>query len=139
MTDIQFFTTSEGKFAGFCARGHAGYAYRGQDIVCAGISTLIQTTALGLEKLVKAGLRKKVQSEKGLYFCALTPENSEEQKEQAHLLLGNMYLGLTELAREYDEYLRVSLKEVEEMFDLQFLPRKGMGSTEMVRTVKLND
>ncbi|HEY8345638.1 MAG TPA: ribosomal-processing cysteine protease Prp [Bacillota bacterium] len=113
MTNIQFFTTAEGKFAGFCAQGHAGYARRGQDIVCAGISTLIQTTALGLEKLVKAGLHKKVQTKKGLFFCALTPENSEEQKEQAHLLLSNMYLGLTELAKEYDEYLRVSLKEVE--------------------------
>lgn len=113
MTNIQFFTTPEGKFTGFQAEGHAGYAKRGEDIVCAGVSALIQTTALGLEKLIEAGLHKKARQKEGLFMCMLTRENSEEKKEKAHLLLGSMYLGLTELAKEYEQYLCVSLKEVD--------------------------
>ena len=33
---------------GFTTEGHADYAIKGQDIVCAAVSTLFQTAALGL-------------------------------------------------------------------------------------------
>lgn len=32
-------------------KGHAGYAEHGKDIVCAGVSTLVQTMLLGLENI----------------------------------------------------------------------------------------
>lgn len=34
-------------------KGHAGYADHGDDIVCAGVSTLMNTTILGLEAIEK--------------------------------------------------------------------------------------
>lgn len=34
-------------------KGHANYAEHGQDIVCAGVSAIIQTAILGLEEIAK--------------------------------------------------------------------------------------
>ena len=34
-------------------KGHAGYLWRGQDIVCAGVSATIQSALLGLEEISK--------------------------------------------------------------------------------------
>lgn len=35
-------------------KGHAGYAPHGQDIVCAGVSAILQTAVLGLEALANS-------------------------------------------------------------------------------------
>src|SRR5690554_2293730 len=115
MTSIQLFISAEGRFVGFKAQGHTGYARHGEDIVCAGVSTLIQTTALGLEKIVRATLNIKAQKETGCFLCELTGDNSQAQLERADLLLRNMYLGLTEMSKtnDYYKYLHVSIKEVE--------------------------
>ena len=38
---------------GITVKGHAGYAPQGQDIVCAGVSALIQTVVRSMEQLTK--------------------------------------------------------------------------------------
>ncbi|MDO4863843.1 MAG: ribosomal-processing cysteine protease Prp [Ruminococcus sp.] len=39
------FLQSEGRYKGFRVKGHAGYADRGQDIVCAAVSSAVMLTA----------------------------------------------------------------------------------------------
>ena len=46
----EVFRNALGLVVGFSAKGHAGTAKHGKDIVCAAISALTQTTALGLVK-----------------------------------------------------------------------------------------
>ncbi|WP_418627334.1 ribosomal-processing cysteine protease Prp [Anaerosinus sp.] len=48
--EIEIFRNALGLVVGFSAKGHAGTAKHGKDIVCAAISALTQTTALGLVK-----------------------------------------------------------------------------------------
>lgn len=43
--------TADGNTLSFTARGHAGYGPKGQDIVCAGVSTLLYSYAQELLKL----------------------------------------------------------------------------------------
>ncbi len=54
MTTVRVFRR-EGTIAAVIAEGHAGYAPSGQDIVCAGVSVLMQCLQVGLEDVT--GLR----------------------------------------------------------------------------------
>jgi uncharacterized protein YsxB (DUF464 family) len=112
MTSIRFWCSAD-RFIGFKATGHTGYAPAGQDIVCAAVSTLVQTTVLGLHELV--GLKLKIEQEPktGLYSCLIVPTDDDVKLEQAHLLLNLMYLGLQQIAEEYRKYVQISLKEVQ--------------------------
>jgi uncharacterized protein YsxB (DUF464 family) len=58
-------------------RGHAGYAARGQDIVCAGVSTLAQTLALTLEDTPGADARTHASAGELTLTCADTPRTRE--------------------------------------------------------------
>ncbi|HBK68030.1 MAG TPA: ribosomal-processing cysteine protease Prp [Firmicutes bacterium] len=112
MTSVQFLT-SDGHFIGFTAKGHTNYASVGKDIVCAGVSTLVQTTVLGLEQLVGLKLRLKQEKGSGYFSCLILQETDQEKLCQANFILNLMYLGLQQIAGEYQKYVEISIKEVE--------------------------
>lgn len=95
----------EGRPAGFTVTGHAGYAPRGSDIVCAAVSALTDTTVLGLERL--AGAKALVKAEEGNLSCDLPEGLSPAARERAELLLETMLLGLSEITRAYPGRLRL--------------------------------
>ncbi|MEK9149413.1 MAG: ribosomal-processing cysteine protease Prp [Candidatus Desantisbacteria bacterium] len=45
-----------GKISSFLAKGHTAFRKKGEDIVCAGISSILQTAILGLKDYLKVGL-----------------------------------------------------------------------------------
>lgn len=112
MTSIQFFRLDR-HFLGFKAKGHTGYAPAGQDIVCAGVSTLVQTTVLGLEELVGLDLQIEQEQKQGLFYCRIPPTSDKKKLEQADLLFRLMYLGLQQIANQYRKHVQISLKEVQ--------------------------
>ena len=50
-TTVTFFKRSDGALIGYRAGGHSGYAEAGEDIVCAGVSALTQSTLNGLQNI----------------------------------------------------------------------------------------
>ena len=100
----------DGRIAGFKAKGHSGYAERGEDIVCAAISALTQTAYLGITELVKAEVEFSV-SDGGLRLM-LPSSLGEEKREQAELVLGTMLLGLRSVEEKYSDYLKIIKREV---------------------------
>lgn len=112
MTSVQFLRSGE-RFIGFNAIGHTGFAPAGQDIVCAGVSTLLQTAVLGLQELVGLELQIQREQKKGLFNCLIPTVRDEEKLDKADLILNLMYLGLLQIAQEYQKYVQVSLKEVQ--------------------------
>ena len=50
MTRVSFFKKGD-LFTGFRAEGHIGYAPAGSDIVCAGVSALLQNAVIALATL----------------------------------------------------------------------------------------
>ena len=50
---------ANGKILSVEASGHTGYAESGEDIVCAALSAIIQTAALGLTEVAKIASAKK--------------------------------------------------------------------------------
>lgn len=47
------FSNTDGEERGIVIKGHADYAEKGKDIVCAAVSTIFQVMALGLIKLAE--------------------------------------------------------------------------------------
>jgi uncharacterized protein YsxB (DUF464 family) len=57
---------SRGRLSSFLATGHAGWASNGNDVVCAAVSTVLQTAWLGLDEVAKvrvAGSRRSSRIE----------------------------------------------------------------------------
>ena len=95
---------------GFSCKGHAGYAEKGADIVCAGISALTMTSILGLQELTQLSLRIKQNPEKGWLECDW--DNVPAEMDHANLIVQVMIIGLKDIAAQYPEYLKVSEVEV---------------------------
>ncbi|HBE77233.1 MAG TPA: hypothetical protein DDW65_05560 [Firmicutes bacterium] len=99
-----------GNSMGFSCDGHAGYAEKGVDIICAGISALTMTTVLALDQLTKLQLKIKQDPAQGLLECDWDSIPTEVQ--QANLIVQVMAIGLQDMAAQYPEYLKVSEVEV---------------------------
>ncbi len=81
-------------------RGHSGYAPPGQDIVCAAVSTLLQTLIFTIE-----------QKEPGAVRYRLAPGDSEVQithpSELTKTLADAFFVGVTAVADAYPEHVRI--------------------------------
>lgn len=62
MTEITVFL-KDGKPIGFDAHGHTGYAECGEDIVCAAVSAITQTAAMGVSELVRCRPHWRLKTE----------------------------------------------------------------------------
>lgn len=83
---------------GFIVKGHADYATRGQDIVCAGVSAIAQTALLGLDHYNPI---KVLQREGYLRVIVESDDHTSDA------IIKTMLLGLHELQRQYPEYIQI--------------------------------
>ncbi len=109
MTKITLFR-SAGRIVGFEAKGHAGYADAGEDIVCAAVSALTQTAVMGLRELLKLVIA--VEMEEGYIYCMLPDDIAKHHRHDAELILGTMAMGLGSIAQTNGDYIKVTDKEV---------------------------
>lgn len=90
--------------------GHANAASYGEDIVCAAVSVLSQTTILGLHEIAEIETSYEVKS--GYLTCQLPAVLKAEERQKANLLLETMVLGLKNLMVSYSDYITLHDKEV---------------------------
>ena len=110
-TTVTFLKRSDGALIGYSACGHSGYAEAGSDIVCAAISALTQSTLNGLKNVLKAPVMFDQDDDGAFIEAILTPEASEEQLQQAQLLLETLKEALQAIQRTYPRNLRIIFKE----------------------------
>lgn len=96
---------SQGTITGYSIRGHAGFRPRGEDIVCAAVSMLAQTTVLGLGRHINK-LSFSVD-DAGVLRCSLPAKLNQTQKIQAEAILETMLAGLKNLQQNYSKHIRV--------------------------------
>ncbi|MCR4989864.1 MAG: ribosomal-processing cysteine protease Prp [Lachnospiraceae bacterium] len=108
MTKVTFYENN-GRYTGFKAEGHAGFADKGSDIVCSSISILVINTVNSLEELCNERMDVREDEEKGLISMDLCNTWSDD----AQLLLRSLKLGLDRISEEYGKkHLKVITKEV---------------------------
>lgn len=80
--------------------GHAGYAEQGKDIVCAAVSTLVQTLIQAVEKLTTDVIEYDMKPGKvHIKFWNLSSETKT--------LIGSFFCGVDMIAFEYPNHVQI--------------------------------
>ena len=103
--------TFDRDFSGFTLSGHAGYAEAGEDIVCAAVSALAQSTLNGLQSVIRVPVMYDIDDQAALLEARLTPEADEAQVAQAQILLKTLLEGLQAIERSYPRNVRIFFEE----------------------------
>ncbi len=85
------------------AKGHALFDKKGRDVVCAAVSTLLQSWFLGEKELCEASVEAK--QDKG--FSAVMTNTGERER----LLLDSLILSLNVLGNQYAKQIKVTVEE----------------------------
>lgn len=80
--------------------GHAGYAEYGKDIVCAGVTALVQTLIKSIKDLTKSTPEYLVAS--GEFYM-----KTGNLPEKARLLVDSFFIGICSIADEFPGYVRI--------------------------------
>ena len=108
MTRIRYRELNNGCL--FSCEGHAGYAPRGGDIVCAGISALCTALLRRLEEMSLTGMVRIARCDVTDGALELRVETDEDDKMSA-LLLNDTFAvvlaGLSALEEEYEDYVEI--------------------------------
>ncbi len=110
MISILIYRNSNKDIKQFIIKGHANAADLGEDIVCAAVSTLSQTTVLALHEICNIDIEYEV--EKGYLKCRLPNDLNEKELYEAKLLIDTMLLGLENIEKSYFQYVKIINKEV---------------------------
>jgi uncharacterized protein YsxB (DUF464 family) len=86
---------------GFAVSGHAKTAPHGTDIVCAGVSALVQSAIMGIERHLGREIDFE-QNKDGLIMNLIGQPDSLTEA-----ILTTMQLGLTEIAKLYPKSVRI--------------------------------
>ena len=96
---------------GFVMSGHAEKGEPGEDLVCAGVSAIVQTAILGITQVLNLQAAVSIDPE-GETRCVLSKDTPPESARQAALLLDTMTAGLRAIEGAYPGTLKFDSKEV---------------------------
>ena len=105
------FVRSLGKIVSFKIKGHAMPKKKHVhiDLICAAISSISQTTVIGIEEVLK--IKVKYCIEDGFLNLDLEGQTSKDI-ERCQVLLETMMLGLKSVEITYGKYINVETEEV---------------------------
>ncbi|OMD63195.1 hypothetical protein BSK48_27030 [Paenibacillus odorifer] len=94
-----------GTIVGFEVKGHAGYAKRGEDIVCAGVSAVTVGTVNSIETLT--GISMDTSMKNGFISGTLSSVEDFDTSAKVQLLLESMVVMLNDIAESYGKYIQI--------------------------------
>ncbi|MEH6993646.1 ribosomal-processing cysteine protease Prp [Neobacillus drentensis] len=111
MINITINRTVSESIQSFEISGHAFFANRGKDIVCAGVSAV----SVGAINAVHAltGITPEIEKGDGFLRCII-PENIQNDiYEKVQLLLEGMIISLLTIEEEYGKHIKITFKKWE--------------------------
>ncbi|HLU22016.1 MAG TPA: ribosomal-processing cysteine protease Prp [Bacillaceae bacterium] len=110
MIQIEINKRPDGKITSFTMDGHANFADKGQDIVCAGASAVAFGSVNAIIALT--GIEPEIeQADSGFLKCTFPHKLSDEVSKQLQLLLDSMVISLQTIERDYSDFINISFKE----------------------------
>lgn len=107
MIKVTIYKDTDNLITGFKVLGHANYAKKGSDIVCAAVSALVINTINSIEQFTSDTFDLKQDEDKGLIEFHLVRPISNN----GTLLLNSLAFGLQGIAKEYKgKYITISKK-----------------------------
>lgn len=110
MTKIKIYKKKD-ILTGFECKGHTGYADFGKDIVCASVSSLVQSCILGLQKVVGLDIKYKIDEEKGYIKFELPEGLDKDNLHDSQVLLLTLKDSLENLQSGYSQYISMEVIE----------------------------
>ena len=102
MIKIDIFRNGDGMVSGYHVSGHSGTADRGEYIICAGVSALVQSAFMGVREHLHRGMRFEQAS------GDFTVELNSRPDELTEAIFASMLLGLREIEKLSPEAVRRS-------------------------------
>jgi uncharacterized protein YsxB (DUF464 family) len=103
LLEVRIRKDSRDRLSSFLASGHVGLAERGQDVVCAAISAILQAAWLGLREV--AGV--EVQACRTSGQLELCWPASVRDDPGVRAIVATAALSVEQIARQYPEHVRV--------------------------------
>lgn len=110
MIDAVIYRTQSGAIQSFAISGHAFFAERGQDIVCAGVSA-VSVGAINAVNVLTGITPEITHDEDGFLRCALPKHLSESVNEKVQILLEGMVVQLQTIEENYREHIKITFKK----------------------------
>lgn len=107
MTRVILYRAADGLLRGFEMQGHADFADRGEDIICAAISAISQTAMIALFDREGLALSGESHIDEGYLRAIISEKAGDIQKRDANIVLNAMRLGLVSLQQTYGEYIKI--------------------------------
>jgi len=109
MNYATFYKNSQnGEIIGFKTEGHAGYADKGNDVVCAAISMLVINTINSIEMFTVDDC-EIIEDENNAVISLMA---DSQQSIESRILLKSLELGLNQVAQGNPDYLSIKVEEV---------------------------
>jgi len=103
MTTVKFVLDSDGNVKSFTVSGHAGYAEKGEDIVCAAISSAVQMLEMQIAQVI--GENKASFEEKDVEISYRIPNLSAEEKFAVNNMVNGFMGYMQSVSKHYKDYL----------------------------------
>ena len=111
MTRIVFYKKNN-QFVAVESNGHTGYDESGKDILCASISSIMQSAILGMMKVVGVkDYKYKINEDKGSLKFRLPDNIDKSLLDKCNILFETMYVSLLDLQQDYSNYLLMEVIE----------------------------
>lgn len=92
--------------------GHTNYGEKGEDIVCASLSSIVQTAVLGLLMVSMIELDMKRDDEAGYLRFTLPEKLDETQEIQSSAILDTLLCGISDLYEGFSDYIELEVKNL---------------------------
>lgn len=90
--------------------GHTGYGCEGEDIVCAALSSIVQTAVLGLFQVAGVNIGFTRNDSNGYLKIKIPNDVDDQQKHDCEVILKTMFLGISDLHEGFSDYVELEVK-----------------------------
>ncbi len=89
--------------------GHTGYGEEGEDIICAALSSIVQTAILGLMQVAKIDIKYEIFDQNAHLKIALPKVMTSTERHDADIILETMFLGVADLNQGYSDFVELEV------------------------------
>lgn len=90
--------------------GHTGYGVEGEDVVCAALSSIVQTALLGLLQVLGVRVDYKTDEKRGYLKMTLPEDMDRKMRRECDIVLDTMLLGVADLNQGYSDFVNLEVK-----------------------------
>ncbi len=90
--------------------GHTEYGVEGEDIVCAALSSIVQTALLGVLSIAGVNMQFERRDEEGYLKFVIPSDITAEQRKICDNILDTMVLGVADLYQGFSDFIELEVQ-----------------------------